>query len=190
MPKTILKVLLIISPFIKGFAQTQFAAPYIKRNIVYMEILGNGFYYSLNYERIFSDKNNIKLGGRIGITHMNFGSSSNKNIGTGIPMEFVHIGGKGKHHFELGFGITPLYYRDIRGYYGESDYMTFTSFYRIGYRFCDFSKEGKNGAFFKIGLLPLLGTGFKVDDKSSIDIFKEDKFFYLTSIGLAYGVIF
>jgi hypothetical protein len=75
-------------------------------NTVYLELGGNGLWYSLNYERILPQ--NIAL--RVGTSYMSMSASSgtaNASISSfGVPLTASYLGlGGANHKFELGGGI-------------------------------------------------------------------------------------
>ncbi|OQX76869.1 MAG: hypothetical protein B6D61_08130 [Bacteroidetes bacterium 4484_249] len=70
-----------------------------RKNIVSVEIGGNGIIYSVNYSRII---------GRNFITRLGFeyGGNTNNNLQLIFPVEFYLRTGYQKHHFEIGAGIS------------------------------------------------------------------------------------
>lgn len=85
----------------------------IRRNAIYYEIFGNGFWHSLNYDRYlqFSKKSGIVLRGGISYYEKIF------------PLAEVNfLTGKNKHHFETGLGYTVFHEGNV-------------VFMRSGYRF-------------------------------------------------------
>lgn len=120
-------------------------------NAVYIELLGNGLPYSINYERRFYGYGYVKLYGRGGLGVVAY---SNLFGGT-VPLE-SSVGFGQKHNFETGVGCT----------------FSFTSFdgielprilLRMGYRLeideflfrFGFTPFFDNGSFF-----PMLGISF------------------------------
>src|SRR5210317_469142 len=80
--------------------------PPIRKNSVYLELLGNGVVYSLNYERIFTD-NKVKPFVRIGGNEMHFDESDT------LRFYFVSEAGlaigRSKNLLDLSVGYThPL----------------------------------------------------------------------------------
>jgi hypothetical protein len=83
-------------------------------NAIYIEGLGPGLLYSLNYDRAFGD-----FAGRIGIGYASVGVSANSESGTSggsssarfltVPITVSYLGiGSKKHMFEVGAGATIL----------------------------------------------------------------------------------
>lgn len=68
-------------------------------NVLYLELLGNGFYYSINYEHLLSRN----LSFRIGFSIFPFG---NDNLALTFPVLLNYLIGKGNGKFELGLGAT------------------------------------------------------------------------------------
>jgi hypothetical protein len=71
------------------------------KNSVQIEGLGHGYYYSINYERIFSKKTTAKIG-LMAI-----------NRGFAIPFLAEKYFGNAPNHFELSGGVTYAYYNPI-----------------------------------------------------------------------------
>lgn len=108
------------------------------RNMVSVEIGGNGFTYSLNYSRILSNT----IISRIGLSYL-FDQDLDEII---IPVE-IYLRSKGKkHHFEAGIGITPTFM--IRK--DKNNYIYWSLFGRIGY---SYHKTGMPWNF-RIGFTP------------------------------------
>ena len=70
---------------------------------VYMEFLGNGLTYSLNYDTRFSNSHK-GLGGRVGIGYISLVGNSL----TSVPIVANYLFGQDKHYFEVGAGATLL----------------------------------------------------------------------------------
>lgn len=122
---------------------------------VYLEVLGNGLTYSLNFDARFS-KSLKGLGGRAGIGYM---AVDGDNL-TSIPIIVNYLFGKDKHYFEVGAGTaflaasTPTQFGSIDTREKGSAFIGTMSF---GYRL-----EPQNGGFmFRAGITPLFdGTSF------------------------------
>jgi len=157
------------------FLQTSFSQNAIKsnnlNNALYLEIEGNGYLYSLNYERNIVTYNNLKASIRLGVTPF---VSRNGGYGTNA-LEVINmlnfILGKQRTKGELGLGITNHF-----NFNPEISY----SDYRIGWR----NVKSKN---------------FPLDPKSSYNIdftsqlslrhnFKKNDLFYRVSF--IYMIIF
>ena len=121
------------------------------RDAFYLELLGNGLFYSMNYDRKFTDH----VSGRVGITF----------IGATIaPIMANYLAGNGNHRFEVGIG--PMLVSVPEGAEVEVDneeleqeledggvFVLGTG--TFGYRY-----QPVNGGFvFRIGLTPILAAG-------------------------------
>lgn len=116
---------------------------------VYMEVLGNGLTYSLNYDTRFSQS--LKgLGGRAGIGYV----AIDGNSLTTIPLVVNYLFGKDKHYFEVGAGATLLSAAASSDFgpvgSGEKG-STFIGTMSLGYRL-----EPLDGGFtFRAGITPI-----------------------------------
>ncbi len=81
-----------------GYCQAQGLSPFKARNTLYLELLGSGGVYSVNYERLFSVKTDRAYGFRVG-------PSFNFNGPTGLIGELFTIIGAGSHHGDFGLGF-------------------------------------------------------------------------------------
>jgi hypothetical protein len=105
----------------------------LAQNTVFVELGGNGFFYSINYER--SIIQNLFL--RIGFSYVPL---SGENRFTTIPLILNCNIGEESHRFEVGLGIT--------GFIADSVRPVFTG--RLGY-----SYQPLEGGFnFKIAYTP------------------------------------
>ncbi len=117
----------------------------IAKNTIFVEGLGNGGLYSLNFDRIVLIKNSMKLSGRIGLSYY----IKLKNLFT-YPLEVNLMYGK-KGHIEVGIAYTPvftLYKKDLLKLY---DVYAFSGI-RIGYRY----QVLDGGLFFRLGFIPYI----------------------------------
>lgn len=73
-------------------------------NAIYLEVLGNGLPYSINYDRLFYRTRHIKLYGRVGVGVVAY----SKLWGMTLPIECSVAFGK-KNNFETGIGCTFIY---------------------------------------------------------------------------------
>jgi len=71
--------------------------PKIRRNSIYGELFGNGFIFSINYDRIFFIKDN-KFSFRAGILYL-----FTDNLITSIEINYLR---GTEHHLEMGIGAT------------------------------------------------------------------------------------
>jgi hypothetical protein len=102
MKKSIAITAIIIASQLIGHAQT------IKKNSVYVELGGNGFIYSVNYDRIIPLSDQLKLAPRIGIEYLPQEHNQNYNK-INIPLELNILWSKqktSKNFLESGLGLN------------------------------------------------------------------------------------
>lgn len=76
-------------------------SPFNARNTIYVEGLGSGGFYSVNYERLVLLKTTHAFGYRVGASY--YGMQPNK---ANVIGEAVALLGTGKHHADFGLGVT------------------------------------------------------------------------------------
>ena len=121
-----------------------------KKNSIYLEALGNGIFYSVNYDHLFSLKKNpmIGIGARIGISYGNYYFIWGSSRLTTLPVEAFFSYGT-KSCLELGMGYTSIF---------EEDNYDAAIILRSSYKY-----RGPQGAIFGVGLLAVgdsYGIGF------------------------------
>lgn len=135
------KIILIILVAVCMLSFTKDTTGQVKApNSVYLEVLGNGGFYSVNYDRLFCNY----FGVRVGCSYILL--SEKAQMATFPLMANLFIGGK-RHKLELGAGYT-IYNEAPPGDFYHSD----TKYFRtatLGYRYQ--SKE----SFFRIGFTPI-----------------------------------
>ncbi|MBS9523488.1 hypothetical protein KI659_05580 [Litoribacter alkaliphilus] len=140
--KSCIKILFII--LLMSLAYGSHAQKF--RNSIYGEVLGNGLFYSINYERNILATEKVFLSPSVGL------SSVGRNA-TGIPVMILAYFGGGNSSLETGLGYT--------GFYREEDFLNFMvpdkrtyfehySTARLGYRY-----ESPKGFLFKVAFTPL-----------------------------------
>ena len=67
--KSVIVILFHLFPFFV-VAQEEKDSAKIAKNTFFIEGLGNGFWYSVNYDRILLYKNNTKITGRLGVSFL------------------------------------------------------------------------------------------------------------------------
>ena len=131
------------------------------KNVLYVELGGNGILYSLNYERFVTDDINIRLGldyFSVSATDSS-GDSANATFLV-IPVMFNYMGiGTPNHKLELGVGLDLLYLSaqsSIVGSEGDVDGFVVGGTATIGYRYVP-----HDGGFnFKVGFTPVFAPKF------------------------------
>lgn len=123
------------------------ARPDFSRNSVYLEILGQGGIYSLNYDRLFSEY----FGGRIGFSAFTSIFESSFLL---VPITANYLVGSKNHHLELGAGVV---FGSIDFNDSESDAKgsALIETATIGYRY----QPKQDGFLFRIGFTPLIRLG-------------------------------
>lgn len=151
--KKIVFILILFLPVYCIHAQRKKDPRLFRKNTMFIEILGNGATFTLNYDRLLIQAKGFKIAGRIGysippkIHHI-----------TSIPLEIsLLISDHGSHHFEIGTGLSyirGLEKKDIiydfvgaRKFVSESLYAPF----RIGYRY----QRQRGRLFLKAGVIPM-----------------------------------
>lgn len=132
-------------------------------NSIYVEGLGPGLVYSLNYERLVIND----LGVRVGFSYMSFSASATGSAGeTNTSVSFItfpiiasYLGiSSGKHVLELGGGTTIISASGSatsEGYKSSGSGIGAVGDILIGYRI-----HPVNGGFqFRVGLCGMIGAG-------------------------------
>ena len=103
--KTIVVALFILSTF-SSKAQ-MYDGRFFNRHGIFLEVLGNGFMYSINYERLLKDAGRIKHGWRLGVGYspIALGTAGKVSL-IDVPAEYNFFFFRKRHHLELGLGIT------------------------------------------------------------------------------------
>jgi len=154
--RTIISVITLVSSLLAGSSATgQTNKDSLKRNAVYIELLGQGVLYSVNYD--YRIKENIAL--RAGLTTYGINFFSKTNV-TGFPMMLNYLSGKRKGHFEAGIGFMPLLAvtEENAGWFSWEDdqkkesAVGFIGNINLGYRY-----QPRTGGFiFRINFTPLI----------------------------------
>jgi hypothetical protein len=141
-------------------------------NGVYLELLGNGGLYSVNYDRKLTDRVSIRLGVGAWTSESFFGGKTTLRT---VPLTVNVLGGRGNHRLEAAAGV--LVGRRTRGsvYSSSSETSGFLSLTgTLGYRY-----QRQRGFLFRTGFTPFFGLG---DEETAY----PDKGF-LPSIGVSFG---
>ncbi len=141
-------------------------------NGVYLELLGNGGLYSVNYDRKLTDRVSIRLGVGAWTSESFFGGKTTLRT---VPLTVNVLGGRGNHRLEAAAGV--LVGSRTRGsvYSSSSETSGFLSLTgTLGYRY-----QRQRGFLFRTGFTPFFGLG---DEETAY----PDKGF-LPSIGVSFG---
>ncbi len=155
--KTAIVSIFLLYPVNTAYCQDN-DSTFSSRNTIYTELASKGAYYSINYDRIFHQKNKLIYSFKIGFSIFN-------NI-VALPLGFSLFVGKQKHHLEYSLIVMP-YIENYRSFLSSND-LSDKFLYIIpgfGYRFQ--KKEG--GFFFKTAFSPML-----ILDPHSNDFWKMD----------------
>jgi hypothetical protein len=131
----------------------------IKRNSIFIEVGGNAFFYSLNYDRQVNLSDTWRLAGRAGVMYVNTFTEKNRHL-VGIPLEFSYLKGRQNNFLEIGLGVTGIYDQyysfDPRVPIRDSKVqdLALMAVVRIGYR----HQKREGGLFYKVGFTPLAGV--------------------------------
>lgn len=121
-------------------------------NSIYLELLGNGGLYSINYDRLLSDNVGIRLG-LMYLSEASFLFVTAKDI-TVIPVTLNFFTG-GEHKLEFGAGVSMVSVSgaDFLGLEKNSGESTAVPTATLGYRY----QPADGGFLFRIGFTPIFG---------------------------------
>jgi len=131
------------------------------RNALYLELLGNALFYSLNYERFLSNDVSLRVGAMFFSVRASDGDRDADGSATVLilPLMVNYLGiGSADNMLELGLGISILYASargDLISDSRDVDGATVAGTATIGYRHAPHD----GGFHFKIGLTPVFGLG-------------------------------
>lgn len=140
------------------------------KNSLYFEALGNGLFYTLNYERFIGDIMSIRAGlGYFAVSAQGDGESGNVST-LSVPIMLNFFLGGPDHKMELGAGILNLYASgsaDTLAVESSGSGVAVVGTATIAYRYAPhdggFSwKAGLTPMFGAFGFLPWVGFSFGV----------------------------
>lgn len=131
--------------FSTAFGQEKSLSGALKRNTIHAEAFGQGFCWSLDYDRLFNTEKRIINSFTVGLVYVPKSIQFGEGTYYGIPISYNWLFGKKNHHLELGIGLTSLV---VRKEYGDpvvslSSYTYLTP--KIAYRY----QRHQGGLFFK-----------------------------------------
>lgn len=143
--------------------------PFQHKNSIQADVGGHGIYYSLNYERVFVNRNVYKTAFQLGTSYYP-PSTGIRDIW--IPIGINEIFLQGKHHLEAGLGYLPVIEasRNLQGVAREW-FWSHLALGRAGYRFQ--KPEGRlilRVAFTPVLELDRLGHGDKFHPLGGISV--------------------
>jgi hypothetical protein len=128
-------------------------------NALYVELLGAGLFYSLDYDRAFGP-----IAGRIGVGYFSISSGNTSGGGSAsatfisIPVTVSYLGiGSLKHMFEVGAGVSINYFGGSSSFANVSTSGSATDVFGtliLGYRY----QPPDGGFFLRAGVDPLIGS--------------------------------
>lgn len=129
------------------------AGPRVASNTFFVELGGNAAVYSLNYERFFTPK----LGVRVGGMYLQADDDVGDRVGIGLfPIMATYLLGEGNSHFETGAGIglatAGVSDTDVGEDWGDSGVYGTATF---GYRY----QKPEGGVIFRAGFTPVYASG-------------------------------
>ena len=119
---------------------------------VYVELLGNGGVYSVNYERALTPAVRVRVGAASWTTD-SFWSNAETRIQT-FPMTLHVVSGGGAHHLETGIGVLPGHRSRDRDFGVPGGFVSLIAF--VGYRY----ERPPRRFVFRMGFTPFYGFGF------------------------------
>lgn len=152
----------------------------VRRNTFFLELGGNGMFYSLNYDRILLNRESWKLAGRVGAMYVPPLGGGNRQM-VGGPVEISYLRGRGKHFLELGLGATVVYDTYRVSSYRIRD-LAMMAVARIGYRY----QKPEGGFFYKVGFTPMLGTLYNEEYPERGPLLVEPFAYPLVGLGFGY----
>ena len=152
--RLIINVVICCSIFLgvnEGFGQSR----HISQNSIYLELLGSGLVYSINYERSI----NQFLSGRIGfmydLLHLVIGDDEDEEDRLNmLPLMLNYMPGESKHKFEIGLGMAFVFTRgefDDVGIFDSDTKLVGAA--AIGYRI----QPESRGMLFRVSFTPFFG---------------------------------
>lgn len=121
----------------------------IKKNTVFAELAGNGFVYSVNYDRIFNLTSSYKLAARMGVQVTNkFPLTYYRTFCVPVELSGLYNLYNHKHFIEVGVGLSYLNSHD---YFVNHTEEIMLLALRLGYRY----QKPAGGLFVKVGFVPL-----------------------------------
>ena len=157
------------------------AAKGTNKHIVYLELGGTSYFYSVNYERIFFHKKAFAGFARVGFEYLPI-EGADRIIH--FPLVFNFTYGQKKHRLEAGFAALFRMNFDPGVGFGEGFYLTkpptriFLS-PSIGWRFHARPNEWGSSFFMRIAFTPIIG----------MDVFQSQPYF-LPHAGISIGRTF
>lgn len=116
-------------------------------NAAYVEIAGNSDTYSINFERLFLQQAELKIGLRAGIGTNLFFLPEETTTYPIVPIEAIALMGRREKHFEFGLGYT-------RRFTDDPDLLHDMYFGRLGFRY----QRPAGGLVVRVALTPFISA--------------------------------
>lgn len=152
--KSILLCLLVVLLLGTSHVKAQHELEPVRKHTIFLELGGNGGFYSINYDRIMLTKESWKLAGRAGAMFYRSESDhlqSKSSTWFAVPLEVSYLRGRSNHLLELGVGVTPLYHAYATLESSHVKEVRLLPVARIGYRY----QRNEGGMFYKAGFTPM-----------------------------------
>jgi hypothetical protein len=150
-------------------AREQSESPRSAENAIYLDLLGPGLFYSINYDRMLTDD----LSARIGFSYLSFGASASSSDGSAsaeasfaywaVPLTVSYLGiGSYSNMLELGGGPVIMHVRgsgviEAEDESGEAEASAtlLAATALVGYR----HQPADGGFVFRVGASPVMAFG-------------------------------
>jgi hypothetical protein len=144
---------------------------------VFVELLGNGGLYSVNYERMLTDQLGLRVGYAAWNSPVLFEGTPSDRYQT-VPVSMSYLLGRGERKLELGGGITfgQRAFDRSSGTGRDFSFRTLTAI--VGYR----SQPREGGYLFRVGATPF----YSFDDGE--EAYPDPGLFF--SAGISFGYRF
>ncbi|HEX8696164.1 MAG TPA: hypothetical protein VF746_27350 [Longimicrobium sp.] len=131
--------------------------PPLARNAVYVELLGSGLLYSINYDRLITPS----VAGRVGFMFVRAEDDSGDSGTIAIaPITASKLWGNGSSHFETGVGLAvataDFDFGELDDFDEDAD-LSSTTVYGTGVLGYRYQRPG-GGFLFRVGLTPIFTT--------------------------------
>lgn len=148
--KIVITTALSILGFATAFSQETVPTEVIKRNSVYAEAFGQGFCWSLNYDRLFNTEKTFANSFTTGVVYVPKSLEFGDGTYFGVPISYNWLLGKKSHHLEMGVGLTALI---VKPYYSSNSLDSYLyASPKIAYRF----QRPQGGMFFRASMTAMV----------------------------------
>jgi len=148
MKKTVAITILFMGT-LSVFGQEKDTTNVLERNTLYAEAFGQGFCYSINYDRLFNTEKRFVNSFTAGFVYVPQSMGFGDGVYCGIPISYNWLLGKKSHHLEVGIGLTSLVVNPNSNMW--SDFYTYLT-PKIGYRY----QRPNGGLFLRATATPMI----------------------------------